>query len=234
MLKRIKKFIKQDRFLGKYVLQLLQGRRDKYRRPKKNIKGKDNKIVVDNSAVLYNCSFEIFGNNNEITIDEFSQINNVTFFIRGDNNNIKINKNVKFNWGGSIWVEDFNCEANIGENSTFENTHLAVTEPKSRIDIGKDCMFASDIDVRTGDSHSILDSRTNKRVNYAQNILIGNHVWIASHVSILKGVTIADNSVVATRSLVTKAFLRANVLIGGVPARIIKENIDWDRKRIYD
>lgn len=94
-------------------------------------------------------------------------------------------------------------------------------------------MFAYDIDLRTGDSHSIIDAHTQKRINYAQNIEIGNHVWIASHVSILKGVRISDNSVVATRAVVTKSFEDENVLIGGTPAKKIKENINWDRQRIY-
>lgn len=94
-------------------------------------------------------------------------------------------------------------------------------------------MFAYDIDIRTGDSHSIIDTLTNERINYAQNIHIGNHVWIASHVSILKGVHIADSSVVATRAVVTRSFEEKNILIGGMPAKKLKENIAWDRQRIY-
>ena len=140
---------------------------------------------------------------------------------------------VRFNKGGSIWIEDYNCEAIIGDNTTFEDSHIAVTEPNSKIQIGNDCMFANDIDIRTGDSHSIIDSLTNERINYAQNINIGNHIWIASHVSILKGVHIADNTVVATRAVVTKSFIEKNILIGGMPAKKLKENINWDRQRIY-
>ena len=36
------------------------------------------------------------------------------------------------------------------------DVHIAVTEPGSKVQIGKECMFANDIDIRTGDSHSIL------------------------------------------------------------------------------
>jgi len=201
--------------------------------PKKILKGTKNVFDIDKSVLLLNCTFDIVGSNNEIEINESSFLSNVTFFIRGDNNKIKIGKAVRFNFGGSIWIEDYGCEAVIGENSTFENSHIAVTEPNSKIQIGKDCMFAGDIDVRTGDSHSIIDSLTNERINYAQNVNIGNHVWIASHVSILKGVHIADNSVVATRAVVTKSFTDNNILIGGMPAKKLKENINWDRRRIY-
>ena len=143
-------------------------------------------------------------------------------------------KNVEFVRGGLIWVEDFNCEALIGENTTFEDIHIAVTEPESEIHIGRDCMFAYGIDVRTGDSHSIINTNTKKRTNYAQDINIGNHVWVAAHVSILKGVHIADNCVIATRSVVTNKFEDENILIAGMPAKKIKENIRWERKRFYD
>lgn len=93
-------------------------------------------------------------------------------------------------------------------------------------------MFAYDIDLRTGDSHSIIDSKTNERINFAQSITIGNHVWVASHVSILKGVHIPDNSVVATRAVVTKSFNECNILIAGIPAQKVREDIDWKRQRI--
>jgi acetyltransferase-like isoleucine patch superfamily enzyme len=184
-------------------------------------------------VILFNCTFDIIGNENIIEISELSSFNNVTFFIRGSNNKIKIGKNVRFNRGGSIWIEDCSCEAIIGDYSTFEDSHIAVTEPSSKIHIGKDCMFAYDIDIRTGDSHSIIDSLTNERINFAKSINIGNHIWVASHVSILKGVNIADNSVIATRAVVTRSFNDNNILIGGIPAKKLKDNINWERERIY-
>jgi|AntRauTorckE5430_2_1112549.scaffolds.fasta_scaffold14585_2 acetyltransferase-like isoleucine patch superfamily enzyme len=234
---KIKYFLKKNPFLRKYarlLLILVSNRKVLKTIPKKIIKGSGNEINVHKSVILYNCILDIKGEGNTIEIESASIFNNVTFFIRGDNNTIKIGENVKFNRGGEIWVEDFNCKVIIENNSTFENVHIAVTEPNSVVRIGENCMFADNIDIRTGDSHSIIDSLTKKRINYAQNINIGNHVWIASHVSILKGVHIGDNSVVATRALVTKSFKENNILIGGVPAKKIKENIEWDRERIYE
>ena len=233
MKEKLKQIVRKSPILTKFFRIVTSGKKIKNIVPKKIIKGTKNVFNINKSALLFNCTFDIIGNNNEIEINEISVLNNVSFFIRGDNNKIKIGKCVRFNRGGSVWIEDYNCEAVIGDNSTFENSHIAVTEPNSKIIIGEDCMFAYDIDLRTGDSHSIIDSVTNERLNYAQNINIGNHVWIASHVSILKGVHIADNSVVATRAVVTKSFIDNNILIGGMPAKKLKENINWDRQRIY-
>ncbi len=233
MKEKIVQIIEKNSVLSKTLTILISAKNSKKTKPKKFIRGTNNILNIDNSVVLYNCTFNIDGNNNEIEIKKSSILKNVTFFIRGDNNKIKIGQSVQFKNGGSIWIEDYKCEAIIGEGTTFENSHIAVTEPNSKIHIGKDCMFAYDIDLRTGDSHSIIDSITNERINYAQDIIIGNHVWVASHVSILKGVHIACNSIVATRAVVTKSFTDNNILIGGMPAKKLKENVNWDRQRIY-
>ena len=234
MKEKIKKTLKKYPVIEKYLRVIISKQSIKDSRPLKIIKGTNNAIDIDNSVILNNCKFDIIGNNNKIVINKSSILNNVTFFIRGNNNTIIIEKRVRFNRGGSFWIEDYDCEAIVGESTTFEDTHIAATEPNSKIIIGKDCMFANGIDLRTGDSHSIIDAITKKRINYAQNIEIGNHVWIAAHASVLKGVSISDNSVVATRSVVTKSFSEKNILIGGIPAKKLKENINWDRERIYE
>jgi acetyltransferase-like isoleucine patch superfamily enzyme len=66
-----------------------------------------------------------------------------------------------------------------------------------------------------------------KRVKPAQ-ITIGKHVWIGSNVSVLKGVTIGDGSVVASGSVLTGSY-PTGCLIGGNPARVLKENIRWGK-----
>jgi acetyltransferase-like isoleucine patch superfamily enzyme len=53
-------------------------------------------------------------------------------------------------------------------------------------------------------------------------IKIGEGVWIGARATILPGVTIGAGSVVAAGSLVTKD-MPANVLIAGVPAKVIRE-----------
>jgi acetyltransferase-like isoleucine patch superfamily enzyme len=233
MKRKLKNFIKRYPALLRIGRRILDGHvfKSSY---KKNIKGTGNSFQIDNSAIFVKCKFDIVGNNNEVLIKGSTLFNNVFFYIQGNNNKIIISNNVNFNNGGSLWIEDENCEIRIGECSTFQETNISVTEPDSKIIIGNDCMFAYDIDLRTGDSHSIIDISTNKRINYAQNIIIGDHVWVAPHVSVLKGVNILSNSVIATRSVVTKKFEQANILLGGAPAKILKEKITWDRTRMYE
>ena len=199
----------------------------------KSIRGKQNVIRYGDNSILYNVHFDIKGDRNRIEIQDDCLLNSVTFLIRGNDHRIEIGSRCKFNRGGLLWLEDERCSLLIGAGSTFEDVHIAVTEPDSRVEIGEDCMFAYDIDVRTGDSHSILDSVSRERINFAENIRIGNHVWVGPHSTLLKGVSLADNSVVATGSIVTTSFAEEGVIIAGNPARIVRQQINWSRKRIY-
>jgi maltose O-acetyltransferase len=56
----------------------------------------------------------------------------------------------------------------------------------------------------------------------AEPVTIGDGAWIGARATILPGVTIGGGAVVAAGSVVTRD-LPANVLAGGVPARVIRE-----------
>jgi len=58
-----------------------------------------------------------------------------------------------------------------------------------------------------------------------KGIKVGSNCWLGSKVTILDGVTIGNNCVVAAGAVVTKSFVD-NVVIGGVPAKILKEDIE--------
>ncbi len=195
------------------------------------IKGKDNELSIQ--GYLNKVNFDILGNNNVIVVNPGTILNKVEFYIRGSNHKIIIGSNCCFTRSGSIWIEDNGCSLTIGDNTSIEEAHIALTEPGSSIEIGKDCMLAYDIDIRCGDSHSIIDLSTGKRINYAKDIKINDHVWIAAHIQILKGVTVGSNSVIATGAVVTKD-IPSNSIAAGVPAKVVKTNINWERQRLYD
>ena len=111
------------------------------------------------------------------------------------------------------------------------DAHFCAQEKNSIIRIGKDFMLSNNIIIRTSDSHSIIDNNTRQRINPAQNIDIGDHVWIGAWARILKGAIIGNNSVIATGSIVTSK-IGSNCIAAGIPAKVVKENVDWDREKL--
>lgn len=113
----------------------------------------------------------------------------------------------------------------LGENfSTNKNCFIACSKG---IVIGKNVTLGWNVNIRDNDGHVVIDESTGTR-SESKEVVIGDHVWLCAYTDVLKGVTIPDESVVAYRSLVTKGFDKTGILIGGAPAKILKENIRWE------
>ncbi len=195
---------------------------------RKNIRGNQNAIIRKH-AILNGVKFNIIGDNNTIEIEPMAIIEDVTFHIHGNGGHINIAVDSRI--ANSIfWMEDDGCEIKIGRNSTIGGAHLAATENNSKIIIGDDCMLANDIIIRTGDSHGIYN-QLGARINRAENVIIGDHVWLAAQSIILKGTVIGSGSIVGTGSVVKKGNYPANCIVAGNPAKIIKQRINWTRER---
>ena len=54
-------------------------------------------------------------------------------------------------------------------------------------------------------------------------------MWICAEVDILKGTKIENDCVVGYRSCVSNLKSNSNQLIGGYPAKILKENVTWEK-----
>lgn len=202
----------------------------RYRFKKMNfehIQGLENKINC--LGIMNGCIIEIIGNSNIIEIKEGVILRNLKITIQGNHAKLTICENVRVK-SGEFWLEDNFSELNINKDVTIEDAHIAVTEDYSKITLDEDCMLAKGIEIRCGDSHSIIDE-DGIRINPAKNIFIGKHVWIGSKAMILKGVIIGQGSIVAAGSIVTKD-IPENTLVSGVPAKIIKQKLNWTRQRI--
>lgn len=64
-----------------------------------------------------------------------------------------------------------------------------------------------------------------RKHTYPAPIVLGKNVWVGSNSTILQGVTVGDNAVVAAGAVVNKN-VPDNVVVGGVPAKIIKKITD--------
>ena len=121
--------------------------------------------------------------------------------------------------GGSVSIGPF-C------NFTW-HTRLLMHEPGC-ITFGTDCLVASETLFTVSDMHSIIDRGTGRRINPAADIVIGDRVWIAHAATILKGSTIGEGSIIGLGAVVSGS-VGAHCLVSGVPARVLRENVTWDR-----
>ena len=104
-------------------------------------------------------------------------------------------------------------------NGSFINSDCKI-RCHEEIVIGEGCAISHDFTVMDSDAHEI-DGIRNPR-----SVTIGNHVWIGTRVTILKGVTVGDGAVIAAGAVVTKD-VPAGSLVGGIPANVIKEKVEW-------
>jgi acetyltransferase-like isoleucine patch superfamily enzyme len=80
--------------------------------------------------------------------------------------------------------------------------------------------------------HEMKDLENDIKLPITAPIYIGNYNFISNRVSILKGTKTPDYCTIASYSLCSKDFtnLGENILIGGVPSKLIRQNIsrDWE------
>ncbi|WP_439256810.1 acyltransferase [Lonepinella sp. BR2271] len=85
--------------------------------------------------------------------------------------------------------------------------------------LGKGSYIAPNVGIITA-NHDLkyLDTHTDVR-----DVIIGEECWIGMNSVILPGVELGNNTIVAAGAVVTKSFPQGNIVIAGVPAKVIKE-----------
>lgn len=128
------------------------------------------------------------------------------------------------NSGKGLWIEppfycDYGYNIHTGKN-VFFNFNCCILDVNI-VRIGNDVLVGPNVQIYTA-THP-LDAATRKSwLEFAKPIRIGNDVWIGGHAVICPGVTIGDGAVIAAGAVVTKD-VAENVVVGGNPARVIKQ-----------
>lgn len=91
---------------------------------------------------------------------------------------------------------------------------------QNNINIGSKTLIGQNVIIMDFEAHQINPLRRTK-IGEVGSVEIGKNVWIGSNVIILKNTNIGDNSIVAAGAVVSGIF-PGNVIIGGIPAKIIK------------
>lgn len=158
------------------------------------------------------------------------------FSVAGKDNLIKHNT--------EFWLTD-GAVLEIGSRCTIQNyAFFQLTKPHPKVYIGDDtvigrhCMITAKNLIRISNNvligayTQIIDSNhgvAKSEIIRTQNatidqVIIENDVWIGAGVKILSGVTIGQGAIVGSNAVVTSD-IPPYKIVGGVPARVIKERV---------
>lgn len=162
--------------------------------------------ITDMGSLSVNSSW--FKENKRRYTSEFRLDSYSTFYCNGD---------FKLYQGASIYVA--HKAKLVIKGFGFMNTNSTLN-CFDYIELGNDCAIADNVTISDSDNHSITGSKVKAP------IIIKDHVWIGKNATILKGVIIGEGAVVAAGAVVTKN-VPPYTLVAGIPAKVIKENIQW-------
>ncbi|QCX38874.1 sugar O-acetyltransferase [Aureibaculum algae] len=126
--------------------------------------------------------------------------------------------------GKGLFIEppfycDYGYNIKLG-NQVFMNYNCCILDV-AEVTIGNRVMFGPNVQIYTA-THP-LDAKTRASwLEFDKPITIGDDVWIGGGAIVCPGVTIGNGAVIAAGAVVTKD-VKANVVVGGNPAKIIKK-----------
>lgn len=126
--------------------------------------------------------------------------------------------------GENIYIEptfkcDYGYNIKVGDNfyANFDCVILDVCP----VNIGKNVFLAPGVHIYTA-THPLDPLERCSGAEFGKPVTIGDNVWLGGRSVVAPGVTIGNNVVVAAGSVVIKN-VPDNVVVGGNPAKIIKE-----------
>jgi acetyltransferase-like isoleucine patch superfamily enzyme len=174
------------------------------------------KVFVGRNTIILNTKNIVFGKS--VTIDKHTIIDGYSSekIILGDC--VKIGAFSNLN--STSHFSKYGKGLKMGNNSAIgDYTHFGAA---GGIDIGNNVIMGSYISFHS-ENHNYED--TSKLIREqgvtSKGIKLGNNIWVGAKVTFLDGCQVGNNSVVAAGAVVNGIF-PDNVVLGGVPAKILK------------
>lgn len=179
----------------------------------------------------FNLHFSFIGKNSCV---KFKNLTHGKLFNVGRNCFIDSRYSIGFEFGSNFSLRDnsiissysakgydFSGKLRIGNNVGI--SEFAYIQVRGDVSIGNNVIVGPRFNL-ISENHVFSDKNKPIKEQGVNRIgvKIEENVWIGASVTILDGVQISKNSIVAAGSVVTKSF-PSNVLIGGIPAKIIKQ-----------
>ena len=137
----------------------------------------------------------------------------------GERATLQVKEEFKIYSGSRVYINE-GASLVLGGGYINSSLNLSCFE---RIEIGTAVAISEGVTIRDSDDHAMLHAHHQR----SKPITIGNRVWIGMNATILKGVHIGDGAVIAAGAVVTRD-VPPRCLVGGVPAKVLKEDIRWE------
>ncbi|WP_372758027.1 DapH/DapD/GlmU-related protein [Mariniflexile sp.] len=184
-------------------------------------------LKVGRNFIVYKNAKVSLAKTSKITLNNVFQFNSKwtnndpfpSLLAMSSDSSLIVKGNFKIFSGSRVYINE-GASLILGSGYINNNLNLSCFE---KIEIGNNVAISENVCIRDSDNHTILPTAHQKN----QAVKIGDNVWIGMNVTILKGVTIGNGCVIAAGSVVNKS-IPDKCLAGGVPAKILYENIVWE------
>lgn len=150
-------------------------------------------------------------------------------FLKGTivfNGNIQIGKDVSL-------LIDKDAYFEMGHFSCLGSSVLLIC--KNKVVLGSNVRVGFQTQFIDTTIHQLIDLNTNEKLPLKGSIYLNDNNWVGNRTTIMKNTKTPVNCIMASNSLINKDFTSygENILIGGMPAKVLKENIvrDWEGEK---
>jgi acetyltransferase-like isoleucine patch superfamily enzyme len=138
----------------------------------------------------------------------------------------EIGKNARVQLGRWSWI-GHGCKVRVHEGELILGAKSVMGQECTisafqHVSIGRECIIADRVMMIDFDHGMVEVERPIREQGiYKRDVNIGHNVWIGYGACLLRGITVGDNAVIGTSSVVT-CDVKANSVVGGAPARLIR------------
>lgn len=116
----------------------------------------------------------------------------------------------------------------IGDGTTIGPSKFIVSN--ADLKIGADCQIQDDVLVECSHQHQMHDLAAGEPLHeHRSSVSLARHVWVGRRAMLLPGVRIGEGAIVQAGAVVADK-VAPNTLVGGAPARCLRENVAWTRQ----
>ena len=144
-------------------------------------------------------------------------------------------------FNGSVYFGK-DCFVYVKKDAVLEMGHMSLMASRgkiictNRITFGAYTRIGSESQVMDTNFHPIINTQTNLSYPMTAPIELGSYNWLSNRVTIFSKTKTPDYCIIGSNSVCSKDYssLGSNILIGGVPAVLVKENIsrDWNAENL--